>query len=122
MAKRNPLGHIKVTQVDGTSWCGLQAADGSFNVFDTVHETVPVGRYHKCGALNITSVDGTSFVGGRAKNGSLNGIATDGSTTGAYHPSGAQWMDGLLGSPFGDLLLEDGGYFLLEDGGFILLE
>ncbi len=92
--KKNALGHILATTVDGTSLTGLWAADGTINVFDATSSGI-VGAYHPCGALNITIVDGTSFVKHYAANGSWNVISSDEATLGSFHPSGATWMVGV---------------------------
>jgi hypothetical protein len=54
----NGDGQIVITQVDGTSYTGLYAADGSYNAVVN-NETPLPGLYHPCGALNASSVDDT---------------------------------------------------------------
>lgn len=46
-------GSINVTVVDGSTFTGAQAADGSLYV---VERTSEIGAYHPCGALLVTPI------------------------------------------------------------------
>jgi hypothetical protein len=54
----NSDGQIVITQVDGVSYTGLYAADGTYNA--VVNDNPPPGLYHPCGAFNAVSVADTS--------------------------------------------------------------
>jgi hypothetical protein len=89
-------GSIVVTIVDGTTYTGLYAADGSWNVT----EDGTYGLYHPCGAYRVTVVDGSTYTGIQAADGSWNvtNAETDGKT-GFQHPCGAIRMTGIIFSP-----------------------
>jgi hypothetical protein len=70
----NSEGQIVITQVDGTSYTGLYAADGTYNA--VVNDTPPAGLYHPCGALNAVSVADTSG-GFYAPSGAVNVILNE---------------------------------------------
>lgn len=88
-----PDGSIVVTVVDGLSFVGAFAADGSINVI----EASGFGAYHPCGALRVTTVDGSAVTGLYAADGSMNATNADSDgETGLYHPCGAIRMLGLF--------------------------
>lgn len=97
------LGHVSVTEVDGTTFTGLYAADGSLNVYDATSDTVPNGLYHPCGAMNITITDGTTLTGRYANNGSLY-VVIDSTQYGVYHSCGAMNITGITVSLAEELL------------------
>lgn len=74
----NADGQRKCTIVTGSSYTGIQAADGSINIV-TNTATSPVGLYHPCGAYNAFVVTDPSS-GYQAKNGSVNVITRAGGT------------------------------------------
>lgn len=61
-------GSIRVTVVDGSTFTGAQAPDGSLYV---VVRTSQIGRYHPCGALLVTPVITNAAAGALAPDGSL---------------------------------------------------
>lgn len=91
----NSRGHVVVNIVNGSTFTGLKAADGSLNVFDATSATTPVGLYHPCGAMNITLVTGNSLTGRYAPNGSIY-IVNDSTEYGIYHPCGAMNVTGFI--------------------------
>lgn len=101
-------GHINVTLVDGTTYVGLYAADGSWNVYDASGSSTPVGRYHASGALNVVQVDGSTVVGLYHPNGAINAVNAS-EFTGLYHPCGAYNFEGLLNAAEQLLAEEDAG-------------
>ncbi len=66
-------GYINTTTVDGTSFTGIYAVDGSINVI--LDDSSNTGVYHPCGAIRINSSGGNSY----------------------YDPSGAVYYNHLLG-------------------------
>jgi hypothetical protein len=76
-------GTYPVTVVDGLTYVGLFATDGSMNVVDATAETDYVGIEHSCGAMNVTIVDGATYVGRYAVNGSWNVIEDNDQSCGA---------------------------------------
>lgn len=108
------LGHVSVTEVDGTTFTGLYAADGSLNVYDATSDTVPNGLYHPCGAMNITITDGTTLTGRYANNGSLY-VVIDSTQYGVYHSCGAMNITGLVVSGAASFLSEYGPYGMVMD-------
>lgn len=115
------LGHVSVTEVDGTTFTGLYAADGSLNVYDATSDTVPNGLYHPCGAMNITITDGTTLTGRYANNGSIY-VVIDSTQYGVYHSCGAMNVTGLVVSLAEELLGSetDGLAFVAEDMTFVV--
>ena len=93
--KQDANGHTLVTLVDGTTFTGLTAADGSINVFDASAVSTPTGLHHPCGAMNVSVVDGTSFTGYHAANGAVN-VINEPAVTGKQHPCGALNVSGLV--------------------------
>ena len=85
---------MRVTEVQGDTFTGLYAADGSTNVVVSSGEGF-VGAYHPCGAINVTVVDGESFVGSTAADGSVNVVIVEDDIEGDIHPSGALRVVGL---------------------------
>ena len=61
-------GSLNVTVVDGSSFTGAQAPDGSLYV---VKRTSEIGRYHPCGALLVTPITSNAAAGALASDGSL---------------------------------------------------
>lgn len=61
-------GSIRVTVVDGSTFTGAQAPDGSLYV---VVRTNQIGRYHPCGAMLVTPVITNAAAGALAPDGSL---------------------------------------------------
>lgn len=59
MALYDADGKIQTTEVAGTSYTGLYAADGSWNV--VVDPAGVTGIHHPCGALNATRTGATYF-------------------------------------------------------------
>lgn len=55
----NADGKVNVTQVDGLTWTGLRAADGSINV--VVDDSSHYGVRHPCGALRVNSATGVTY-------------------------------------------------------------
>ena len=55
MGLYNSQGQRKVTIVDGNTYTGIYAPDGSYNGVITNGSTV--GLYHPCGAYNVTPTD-----------------------------------------------------------------
>lgn len=108
------LGHVSVTEVDGTTFTGLYAADGSLNVYDATSDTVPNGLYHPCGAMNITITDGTTLTGRYANNGSLY-VVIDSTQYGVYHSCGAMNITGIVVSNAVSFLSEYGPYGMVMD-------
>lgn len=108
------LGHVSVTEVDGTAFTGLYAADGSLNVYDATSDTVPNGLYHPCGAMNITITDGTTLTGRYANNGSLY-VVIDSTQYGVYHSCGAMNITGIVVSNAVSFLAEYGPYGMVMD-------
>ncbi len=92
MATRHPSGSVNVTVVDGTTFTGIYAPDGSLNVI--VSTGTYLGLYHPCGAVQVTVVDGSSYVGFYAMDGSWNVVEADG----ANHPSGATAVFAVSGN------------------------
>ena len=108
------LGHVSVTEVDGTTFTGLYAADGSLNVYDATSDTVPNGLYHPCGAMNISITDGTTLTGRYANNGSLY-VVIDSTQYGVYHSCGAMNITGIVVSNAVSVLSEYGPYGMVMD-------
>lgn len=98
-------GSLNVTVVDGSTFTGAQAPDGSLYV---VKRTSEIGRYHPCGALLVTPITSTNTQGALAPDGSLfvseaGYFQTSQKVTvvsGTFNPGGG----GTLGSPMGLLL------------------
>lgn len=61
-------GYRRVTIVDGTSYTGLYASDGSYNGVLTSGDYT--GIYHPCGAYNVTETE-EDVISTIAPNGSL---------------------------------------------------
>ena len=59
MSLFNADGKVNVTQVDGSTYTGVYAADGSYNV--VVDDVSNFGVMHPCGAYRINSSDGTTY-------------------------------------------------------------
>lgn len=70
MSLYNSNGLVNLTVVPGTSYTGLQAADGSYNVVLSLNNT-PKGVQHPCGAYWGTVVT-LPFSGAYAVDGSMN--------------------------------------------------
>lgn len=81
MSLYNADGQVRTTQVGGSSYTGLDATDGSWNIVINDGTSIK-GLYHPCGALNAVIVTDSS-AGYYSKNGSMNVIAN---TTGGYSP------------------------------------
>lgn len=79
--KTGVSGTFEVTVVDGSTYTGLYAADGSLNVIK--YNGTYKGMYHPCGALLVTPVDGSAFVGFYAPDGSMNVIESTSRACGA---------------------------------------
>lgn len=78
-------GSWNITVVNGSVYTGLNAADGSLNVYQSASLN-PIGQYAPCGAYNVT-VAGTpvlAFNPRQAPNGSLN-ISVSPYTNGGQH-------------------------------------
>lgn len=52
-------GKINTTVVNGSSFTGLYAADGSINI--VVDDASNRGVYHPCGAVRVNSATGSSY-------------------------------------------------------------
>lgn len=60
MSLYNADGKVNVTQVNGSTWTGLYASDGSINV--VVDDAAHYGVFHPCGAYRLnSSISGTSY-------------------------------------------------------------
>lgn len=81
MSLYNASGTINLTSVSGSSYTGLSAIDGSWNIVINT-STIPVGLYHPCGALNAVVVTDPSS-GYYNINGSMNVISNG---SGGYNP------------------------------------
>ena len=85
-------GSINVTIVDGSTYTGLYAPDGSWNVITDGSQ----GLYHPCGAYRVTIVSGSEYTGIQAADGSWNAVVAESDgLQGGYHPCGAIRMTGL---------------------------
>lgn len=63
-------GSLNISVVDGSTYTGVKAIDGSTYVVQNDGTTTYSGAYHKCGALNVMKyVSGISNI--RSPNGSL---------------------------------------------------
>lgn len=115
-------GSWNLTVVDGSTYVGVYAADGSINVVDQTSSSDYVGMINPCGAYNVTLDSGTDYVGRVNPNGSLN-VNT---TTRANGSQLVTVVSGTLGSGGPShgtsLLLQDGSYLLLQSGDTILLQ
>ena len=60
----NSDGRINVTKVNGLTYTGVYAPDGSLNVYDTTGGTSWAGAYHPCGAINVV-LNNTFSPGGK---------------------------------------------------------
>lgn len=97
---------MNVTVVNGSTYTGLYAADGSINVVKANGSSY-VGLYHPCGAWNVTPV--TSGVRSyNAPDGSMNVEVTPYPYTGATRVTVVSGSlssgGGTLGTPMGLLL------------------
>ena len=82
MSLYNASGRINTTIVNGSTYTGVQAADGSWNIVINDGSTLS-GLYHPCGAYNAVIVSDKNSPS-RAPNGSLNVMDTGG---GVYSPT-----------------------------------
>lgn len=80
----NANGQIKLTIVNGSSYTGLTAADGSLNAVSNT-STSSVGLMHPCGAYNAVTVTNTSSPYYNP-NGSLNVIQNADLTFSSVYP------------------------------------
>ncbi len=71
MGLYNADGKQQVTIVDGTTWTGKHAPDGSYYGVLSAGGTF-IGSEHRCGALNVTSTTSTTVT--YAPDGSLYAI------------------------------------------------
>lgn len=55
----NADGKVNVTEVDGNTYTGVYAADGSYNV--VVDDLSHFGVMHPCGAYRVNSADGLTY-------------------------------------------------------------
>lgn len=78
----NSDGQLILTQVNGLSYTGLYAADGSWNIVINDGSTIS-GKYHPCGALNAVITTNPS-AGAIAPNGSMYVILNN---NGTYSPT-----------------------------------
>lgn len=63
-------GSLNISVVDGSTYTGVKAVDGSTYVVQNDGVTTYSGAYHKCGALNVFKyISGISNI--RSPNGSL---------------------------------------------------
>lgn len=83
----NANGQLKLTAVAGTSYTGLYAADGSYNVVLTTENTTIKSLHHNCGAYWGTVVTDTSSPY-YAIDGSMNIIQNVDSSYSPVYPAG----------------------------------
>lgn len=95
-------GKMRITEVVGSSWTGLYAANGSVNVVIVSSSDTPQGLYHACGALRVAEAT---------------------SETGAFAPNGALYVEGTSGggATFRWLMEDGSSLVLMEDGSSYVL-
>lgn len=114
-------GTINCTVVDGLTWTGITAPDGSMYVVAATG-LVPCGSTHPCGARWVTVSPGT-LCGLYAPDGSWYVTETSTEFSGALRITVVSGSLGASGPAGSGLLLEDGTFFLLaEDGSYLILE
>lgn len=64
-------GSMNLTVVDGTTYTGVTASDGSTNVIKSDGFSTYVGAHHPCGALWVSLYPGSGISPARAPDGSL---------------------------------------------------
>lgn len=112
MALYNANGQIALTQVNGSSYTGRQAADGSWNI--VINDGVTGGYrglMHPCGAINAVVVTDAS-ASFYAANGSMNVISNAFGGYSSIQPQGTGFSavapNHLLGADTNRLLGADG--------------